>query len=506
MSTFIKEEPLELDEYNDINTNSNQIISNENETYIDKKFESELHYLQSMSNNILGNSNLSMELLEDIEMFEKLPNIEPLIHKQNEISISDIVSKINLNKIHVEKPVKQNENSKKIENQNDFLKQQKELIALEKKKILHSLIEKENSHMDSKINKYESMNLDEEEKLLKKLNKYLENKSVQDSQLARLRAKLNIRKLKRKNHVKIFDIDSYVNELIDQEKASLLNLVKQNKIKPELNHNFMDINNYELDSDIIFESASLQTSDNLEIIEVSRVLDRFKSKKTKFHHHEITMYDVQPRIGLVEARNDDIKCLISPYTNQVLKPYVWKDYFSLPPKLKINKEIIEKFDNKFEHGSIDYVHLRPEHVIPINFMCRQHFWTGIDISECLEYPDYSIVALYKKLIIGFAFLVPEPSHKEAYLSFILVHPDWRNVKSQDKDKNVSVAQYMLYYLIQKCSDCDILLHVSVNSPVVVFYQKFGFEICEFIKNFYDKYYSDEQNLSKDAFLMRLAKN
>lgn len=104
---------------------------------------------------------------------------------------------------------------------------------------------------------------------------------------------------------------------------------------------------------------------------------------------------------------------------------------------------------KLDRFSIDYVHLRPEHVIQINLMCRQHFWAGIDISECLQYPDYSLVALYRKLIIGFAFLVPNTSHKEAYLSFIFVHPDWRTIKNtQFNNENVSIAQYMLYYLIQ----------------------------------------------------------
>ena len=53
---------------------------------------------------------------------------------------------------------------------------------------------------------------------------------------------------------------------------------------------------------------------------------------------------------------------------------------------------------------------------------------------------------------------------------------------------------------------DICLHVSVSSPAILFYQKFGFEIEEMIGNFYDKYYSDGHNLSKDAFLMRLSRN
>jgi len=82
-------------------------------------------------------------------------------------------------------------------------------------------------------------------------------------------------------------------------------------------------------------------------------------------------------------------------------------------------------------------------------MCEQHFWKGIDIAECLQYPDYAIVAMYRKLIIGFAVLVPNVTHKESYLSFIFVHPDWRNVsESVGNIGSVSIAQYMLYYLIR----------------------------------------------------------
>jgi ribosomal protein S18 acetylase RimI-like enzyme len=145
--------------------------------------------------------------------------------------------------------------------------------------------------------------------------------------------------------------------------------------------------------------------------------------------------------------------------------------------------------------------------MPINIMLRQNFWNGIDISECLEYTDFTIVVLYGKLVVGFAFMVPNESQNQAYLSFIYVHPDWRCPKAPNtNNQDVSIAQYMMLYLIQTCpNDYDVNLHVSVNSSVVVFYQKFGFKIEEYIKNFYDKYYSNETRLSKDAFLMRLSR-
>ncbi len=176
-------------------------------------------------------------------------------------------------------------------------------------------------------------------------------------------------------------------------------------------------------------------------------------------------------------------------------------------RLRLHKELYEMCLKKnlissdavdFERYPIDYVYLRPEHVVPINNLCRKYFWNGIDVSECLQYPDYTCVALYRKIIIGFAFLVPNIALKEDYLSFILIHPNWRMS---------NIAKYMLYRLASINTTNDIILNVSVNSPAVLFYQKFGFKVEEYVTQFYDKYYSDEDTnaLSKDAFLMRLAR-
>jgi ribosomal protein S18 acetylase RimI-like enzyme len=172
-------------------------------------------------------------------------------------------------------------------------------------------------------------------------------------------------------------------------------------------------------------------------------------------------------------------------------------------KLKLHSELTQRLrhkidENAFERHSIDYVYLRPEHVFVINFLCKEHFWGGIDVTECLQYPDYTCVALYKKLIVGFAFMVPNSAFKEDYLSFIFVHPDWRLS---------GIATYMFFHMATLNQVNDITLHVSVNSSAVLFYQKFGFKIEEYIKQFYDKYYCEQKHnlMSKDAFLMRLCR-
>lgn len=413
MTSVVKEEPVEFDEKEETNC-----------SLIDQKYESELVYLKNVSENILANQEL------DLENFELDEPSELLSNTQNSLSVTDILNKMT--------------NTKAIKTKMKKFESTRDKIDLEKKNILTSLINstKTNSTIDYNLNKFELMNVDEEAYYLKILNKQLDNEYRSDPVLARFRAKLTMRNLKRKNFTKIFDIDSFTNELIDQEKIKMLNLLRQKKIKSDLEENSQnEISN--CDDDIIFESASLQTTDDSEIIEIKRVLDRFNNKKIKSFHHQLDL-----NVHMVDARKEDVKCLISPYSNQVLKPFIWRDGRSLPKKLKLHKNLLEKLSSRFDRDSIDYVHLRPEHVIPINAMCRQHFWTGIDISECLEYPDYTIVALYRKLIVGFALLVPNCSLREAYLSFILVHPDWRSNRDVNNDYDVSIAKFLLYYLIQ----------------------------------------------------------
>lgn len=64
---------------------------------------------------------------------------------------------------------------------------------------------------------------------------------------------------------------------------------------------------------------------------------------------------------------------------------------------------------------------------------------GVDLSECLQYPDFSVVVLYKKVVVGFGFMVPDVKYNEAYISFLLVHPEWRRA---------GIGTFMIYHLIQ----------------------------------------------------------
>lgn len=116
------------------------------------------------------------------------------------------------------------------------------------------------------------------------------------------------------------------------------------------------------------------------------------------------------------------------------------------------------------------------------------------MSECLSYPDFSVVALYKKLVIGCAFLVPDLQHSEAYVSFMAVRHGWQKC---------GIASFMLYHLSQTCMSRDITLHVSSTNPAIFLYQKFGFKIEEMVLDFYEKYLPVESNDSRHAFLLRM---
>ncbi|KAB1262388.1 Cysteine-rich protein 2-binding protein, partial [Camelus dromedarius] len=119
---------------------------------------------------------------------------------------------------------------------------------------------------------------------------------------------------------------------------------------------------------------------------------------------------------------------------------------------------------------------------------------GVDLSECLQYPDFSVVVLYKKVIIAFGFMVPDVKYNEAYISFLFVHPEWRRA---------GIATFMIYHLIQTCMGKDVTLHVSASNPAMLLYQKFGFKTEEYVLDFYDKYYPLESTECKHAFFLRL---
>lgn len=98
---------------------------------------------------------------------------------------------------------------------------------------------------------------------------------------------------------------------------------------------------------------------------------------------------------------------------------------------------------------IDFCYLRPKYIPAVNEFLQSIFWSGINsnligrwyctigllhwnhvncipfaVSGYLWYPDYTILAMYRKLIIGCAFLTTQLKSDEAYITFIAVRPGW----------------------------------------------------------------------------------
>lgn len=230
-----------------------------------------------------------------------------------------------------------------------------------------------------------------------------------------------------------------------------------------------------------------------------RILDRYQTAlpTRKGFRHQTTRF-LYRLVGSEDMAVD--QSIVSPYTSRILKPYIRRDYETKPPKLQLLSQIRSHLHRSDPHWTpepdapLDYCYVRPNHIPTINSMCQEFFWPGIDLSECLQYPDFSVVVLYKKVIVAFGFMVPDVKYNEAYISFLLVHPEWRRA---------GIATFMIYHLIQTCMGKDVTLHVSASNPAMLLYQKFGFKTEEYVLDFYDKYYPLESTECKHAFFLRL---
>ncbi|MBN3324070.1 CSR2B protein, partial [Atractosteus spatula] len=229
-----------------------------------------------------------------------------------------------------------------------------------------------------------------------------------------------------------------------------------------------------------------------------RILDRFQTTvSTRKGYNQPTTSFWHRLMGLDCTLNQGIR---SPYTSRTLKPFIRRDFESKPLKLRLLAEIRaypHRNDPSWKpepEAPIDYCYVRPNHIPSVNSMCQEIFWPGIDLSECLQYPDFSVVVLYKKVVIGFGFMVPDVKYNEAYISF--------------REAAVCLSRCLAksanaFSLLQTCMGKDVTLHVSASNPAMLLYQKFGFKTEEYILDFYDKYYPVDSKECRHAFFLRL---
>ncbi|RZF41495.1 hypothetical protein LSTR_LSTR000209 [Laodelphax striatellus] len=271
-----------------------------------------------------------------------------------------------------------------------------------------------------------------------------------DQSIYRLHSKLKLRLLKRSQRCKYFNFDNYLHSY--HEKKS----IRKRREGDEKNH-------------------------------------KVKNDHTPSNDVEDTL--------LSRGVYPDVDVVRSQYTNRTLKPFIWRDALCRPPYLRLLHELkqqkcVTSDDSITTQDFIDYSYLKPQHIQTINNLCCRYFWPGINVKDTLRHPDFSCVALYKKLIVGFAFLDPDFSPTETYLTFLFTRPQWRGA---------GLASFMIYHLIQTCVGKDIILHVAADNPAILLYQKFGFKVEQFIYNFYDKYIPVDNQRCKHALFLRLSR-
>ncbi|KAJ2671096.1 hypothetical protein GGI25_005618 [Coemansia spiralis] len=214
---------------------------------------------------------------------------------------------------------------------------------------------------------------------------------------------------------------------------------------------------------------------------------------------------------------------VSPYHGRLLRPYIWRDWIQQPDKksaetaetaetmagpamLWVLRDIRLRQHRIFDKlrlaedvethqaasESIDYVYFQAEHVEQVNEVLRRTFWEGVDVKEALMYPEFTVVALYRRVVVGCAFLTPD-----AYLTYIAVRAGW---------EGAGLAKFMLYHLTQTVPTKDITLHVSANNLAMILYQQFGFKAEKYVVDFYKAYLPESSRQNRNAFFMRLRRH
>ncbi|KAJ2126118.1 hypothetical protein IW147_000269 [Coemansia sp. RSA 720] len=200
---------------------------------------------------------------------------------------------------------------------------------------------------------------------------------------------------------------------------------------------------------------------------------------------------------------------ISPFHGRLLRPFIWRDTQAMTnatdgrarlPMLRMLRAIRSRQHRVFQmhgietvaqpdHETIDYVYLQSSHIEQVNALLSRTFWPGIDMSEALQYPEFSIVALYGRRVVGCAFLTPD-----AYLTYIAVAAGW---------EGAGIAKYMVYHLTQTVPTKDVTLHVAATNVAMLLYQQLGFKPETYAPGFYKAYLPETSRVCPNAFFMRL---
>ncbi|KAF8340504.1 uncharacterized protein EI90DRAFT_3117036 [Cantharellus anzutake] len=212
----------------------------------------------------------------------------------------------------------------------------------------------------------------------------------------------------------------------------------------------------------------------------------------------------------------------TPYsdTESVTERYIYREWKTRSPWIQLMEDL--KLHYRLRNGlsedtatktdaPIDYVPLRSEHLPQVHELLRITFWPGIDgelireidngtcfvkseqVSQATaDPPGSTIVAVYKRIVVGVALITPPPD--EAYIPYVAVRVGW---------ERCSIGITMLFHLMTANKDRDIILHVSANNPALILYNKLGFKSEEFIVGFYEDYLDPKSKACRNALRLRL---
>ena len=335
---------------------------------------------------------------------------------------------------------------------------------------------------------------EQQEKVLEKYLSQCPLATARDPKAARLLRKLKVRSKQRLYNRPLFDLDTAICRYLSVTVKYVVEPGGEygEQVGPVLRNPPTQSSTYSTQQSQLAVSARLavpttphtQVLDQMSLIPVlSRALPpEFKTFR-------------QTLCGAGDVRSH----ITSPYTTRKLPPFIFRSSELVPPKVQLNQGIrnsaVAHPPNYPLEETIDFCYFQEHHLPAVNNFVSHFFWP-VDLSECLQYPDFTCVVLYGKLVIGCGFMTPDVKVNEAYISFLLVHPDFQHC---------SIGKIILYHLIQSCMGKDVTLHVSVDNPAMLLYHTMGFKAERYCLDFYRHYYPEGHHLSKNAYFMRLRK-
>lgn len=219
----------------------------------------------------------------------------------------------------------------------------------------------------------------------------------------RYKRKLAVRRLKRNLGIKLFDMDTQIIQLLRTPKHALEPISKETIITPASNQQ---------EDQTIGDQQHL-----LDKITFTPYTSSFASRLFGSIRQRKTITREEP--------------WLSSWNGRKLRPFIRRDYQSKPKRMLLMGQIKACKGKPCKKGqdmsevmpgeSIDYVYFQKEHLGQVNQLLSRSFWEGIDVSESLLFPEFSIVALYKRHVIGCAFMTPE-----AYITYFAVDEGWGN--------------------------------------------------------------------------------